>query len=269
MFRLHLHSVPAMEGPGRYQGVSKPGDGALGWVAQRKGCCYAARFRSEQQAAQWLARRLGVSVSSLRRKTRPVAADRDREAQVSYRGVVYHSGCWEARVAGVVLGYYGTQREAIKKVMKETRQTEKQLLRKKGFSRSTLQARFRCKHRIFGSYEPSDIRSMYEHESEHARIYRQDRFMKLSSACHGALSAARHVKRCCSALLAAGGSGMSQGTWGVHSGSRVGKACHKTHATGQLSAAVSLAGQRGVEHAFSQQGVKHVAGHIWQVASIC
>lgn len=159
-----------MKSLSRYRGVSRPGDGALGWVAQRKGYCYAARFESEEHAARWLARRLGVPVSSLLREN----FERDREAAVSYRGVVYHSGCWEARVASTVRGYYGTQQEALRKVMRETGKTKKQLIRKQGFSMPTLRTRFRCKHRIFGSYEPGDVKCMYEHETKYARVYRQD-----------------------------------------------------------------------------------------------
>ena len=159
-----------MKSPSRYRGVSRPGDGSLGWVAQKKGYCYAARFESAEHAARWLARRLGVPVSALLREK----VERDREAAVSYRGVVYHSGCWEARVAGTVKGYYGTQQAALKKVLRETGRTKKQLIRKQGFSVSTLRTRFQCKHRIFGSYEPGDVKSMYEHESKYARVYRQD-----------------------------------------------------------------------------------------------
>ena len=159
-----------MKSLSRYRGVSRPGDGALGWVAQRKGYCYAARFASEQHAAQWLVRRLGVPVSSLLR----VQVARGKEAGDPYRGVVYHSGCWEARVAGAVRGYYGSPQKALKEVMRVTGKTKKQLIRKQGFSRPTLETRFRCKRRIFGSYEPGDVKSMYEHETKYARMYRQD-----------------------------------------------------------------------------------------------
>ena len=156
----------------RYRGVSRPGNGALGWVAQRKGCCYAARFTSEVRAAQWLARRLGVSVSSLRRMKLPGA---EREGKLSYRRVVFHSGCWEARAAGgAVLGYFGTQKEALARVMKETRQTEKQL-RRKDFSMATLRARFKGRHRIFRQYVPGDVQAMYDHESKSACMYKEDR----------------------------------------------------------------------------------------------
>ena len=111
------------QGVSRYRGVTRPGDGSLGWVAQKRGICYAARFTSEAKAAKWLAERLGVSVSSLRQTTLPGS-----EVRESYRGVVYHSGCWEARLrGGVVLGYFGSQDEAVRKLMRETGRTRKQL----------------------------------------------------------------------------------------------------------------------------------------------
>ena len=158
------------QGASRYRGVTRPGDGSLGWVAQKRGICYAARFTSEAKAAKWLAERLGVSVSSLRQTTLPSS-----EVRESYRGVVYHSGCWEARLrGGVVLGYFGSQDEAVRKLMRETGMTRKQL-RKKDFSTKTLRTRFKCKHRLFGSYEPGDVRTMCEHESKSASIYRQDK----------------------------------------------------------------------------------------------
>lgn len=155
-------------GDSRFRGVTRPGDGSLGWVAQKRGVCYAARFTSEASAAKWLAGQLGVSVSSLRWP----GSDK-HIVQESFRGVVYHSGCWEARLAGgVVAGYFSSQEEALRQVMRKTGMKKKQL-RNKEFSKKMLRARFKCMHRIFGSYEPGDVRTLYAHESKSARIFRQ------------------------------------------------------------------------------------------------
>ena len=166
----HLVGMPG-PGKGRYRGVSKPGDGSLGWVAQRRGVCYAARFDGEEEAATWLAKRLGVSKSALR------WADPSRQAEPSrsFRGVVFHSGCWEARLpGGNVLGYCGSQQQALDLLLSRTRKKEKQF-KKKDFSTRTLRARFRGKHRFFGSYEAGDVKTMYEHESKYAAlIYAQE-----------------------------------------------------------------------------------------------
>jgi hypothetical protein len=151
-----------------FGGLTRPGDGSLGWVAQKRGVCYAARFTSEASAAKWLAGQLGVSVSSLRWP----GSDK-HIVQESFRGVVYHSGCWEARLAGgVVAGYFSSQEEALRQVMRKTGMKKKQL-RNKEFSKKMLRARFKCMHRIFGSYEPGDVRTLYAHESKSARIFLQ------------------------------------------------------------------------------------------------
>ena len=123
-------SAPAAmgkQGTSRYRGVTRPGDGSLGWLAQKRGICYAARFTTEAKAATWLARRLGVSVSSLRQAAPPNV---ESEVKESFHGVVYHSGCWEARLrGGVVLGYFGSQDQALRKVMQRTGKSRKQLKR--------------------------------------------------------------------------------------------------------------------------------------------
>ena len=154
----------------RYKGVTRPGDGSLGWVAQKRGVCYAARFPSEMSAVKWLAERLGVSVSSLRGRGR---GSDEHEVKESFRGVVFHSDCWEARVGRRVVGYFGSQAEALRQVMRETGQTKKQL-RNNAFSTQGLRSRFKRKYQIFGSYEPGDVRAMYEHESSSARIFRRE-----------------------------------------------------------------------------------------------
>ena len=162
-------------GRNRYRGVSRPGDGALGWVAQRKGHCYAARFESEKAAARWLARRLGVSVSSLRWEWRGRDSGGSNSCHISsHHGVVYHRGCWEARGPGsVVLGYFGTEQAAVARVMKD-RKVKKKSLVKRDFSRRVLRSHFKVKHRIFGDYIPGDVQCMYEQESKNAHIYKQD-----------------------------------------------------------------------------------------------
>ena len=155
------------QGVSRYRGVTRPGDGSLGWVAQKRGVCYKARFTSDAKAAKWLAGRLGVSVSGLRHTTPRGSGS---EVQESFRGVVHHSGCWEARLpGGVVLGYFHSQDEARIAVMRATGKTKKQL-KHKDFSTRTLRARFKFKHRTFGSYLPGDVRAMCEHESDVADV---------------------------------------------------------------------------------------------------
>ena len=159
---------------GRYRGVSRPGHGALGWVAQRRGRFYKARFKTEVSAAQWLARSLGVSVSALRRKRR--REDGQGQCMSRYRGVVHHSGCWEARGScGRVLGYFGSEKVALAKVMEVRQKTEKEL-RKDDFSKRALRSHFKSKHHIFHKYVPGDVQSMYEHEERCARtIFKEDR----------------------------------------------------------------------------------------------
>ena len=104
----------------RYKHVTHPPGGSCGWVAQKYGVCYRARFASQLQAVRWIAGRMGVSVESLRR---PGAGVREcvNLKVAKHAGVTHSRGRWIARARGKVLGRYANELDAAHAVAKALR----------------------------------------------------------------------------------------------------------------------------------------------------
>ena len=158
----------------RYKHVSRPCiRGQLGgWVAQKRGVGYRARFASELKAAQWLAKEMGVSVASLRIRGQGVR-EKDMMLMVSlYHGVVAARGRWEARVHGQTLGRFDSEVLAARCVAKHRGVTVKSL--KKGSVPPHVARRiFKVAYKVFHKYRPGDYESMVQQEMDAARMFQQ------------------------------------------------------------------------------------------------
>ena len=157
----------------RYKYVSRPCiRGQLrGWVAQKRGVGYRARFASELKAAQWLAKEMGISVACLRIRSQGVRGTGTSFAVSLYRGVVAARGRWEARVDGQTRGRFGSQVLAAHCVAKHTGVTVKSL--KRLVPGHLARRIFIAAYKVFGKYRPGDYESMLQQENDAARMFQQ------------------------------------------------------------------------------------------------
>ena len=145
-----------------------------GWVAQKRGVGYQARFATAQAAAEWIAGKMGVTVDSLRHVARSKASVKvDPSLPFSmYRGVVQVRGRWVARSGVRELGRFGTELEAAQCVARVKNVKVKSLRRR---LRPGLAKRlFRAAYKVFSKYCPGDLVNMLTHESVSRSMYMQE-----------------------------------------------------------------------------------------------
>ena len=166
-------SDASMKSVRRYKYVSRPCiRGQLrGWVAQKRGVGYRARFASDLKAAQWLAKEMGVSVASLRIRSQGVRGTGTSFAVSLYRGVVAARGRWEARVDGQTRGRFDSQVLAARCVAKHKGVTVKSL--KRLVPPHLARRIFIAAYKVFGKYRPGDYESMLQQENDAARMFQQ------------------------------------------------------------------------------------------------
>lgn len=162
-----------------YAGVSKPGYRERGWVAQnKKAGLWKGGFDSEEEAASWLARALGLSRRSLLRSDEGPAA-RQRFVVSRFRGVVRRSrpqgDLWEARGAhGKYVGTYTSERAAAKAVARVLGVPVSKLQRKEPFTRRAACAVFRASYKTFRRYMPGDLQHLYQQESKCQAVFQKE-----------------------------------------------------------------------------------------------
>lgn len=158
----------------QYRHVSHPSIRGIscGWVEQKRGISYRARFASQLKAARWIAGRMGVSVASLRIRRAGVQACVDLKV-AKYSGVTHSRGRWIARARGKVLGRYATEQEAAYGVAKSLG-VGVGALKRSGIPNYLAKRLFLVAYPIFREYVPGDYESMVAHETKSARMFLQD-----------------------------------------------------------------------------------------------
>ena len=166
--------LPSMSKATQYKYVSNPSIRGVsrGWLAQKRGVAYRARFTSQMKAARWIAGRLGVSVTSLRIDSGGVRACADLKVS-KHAGVTHSRGRWIARAKGKVLGHYATEQAAANAVAKALRVGVGALKRRRGIPKYLAKRLFLVAYRIFRKYVPGDYDSMIAQETRGAHMFRQ------------------------------------------------------------------------------------------------
>ena len=151
-----------------YKHVSRPciRGQSRGWVAQKRGVGYRARFATELKAAQWLAKEMKVAVACLHIRRQGVR-EMDR-----YHGVVAARGRWEARAEGQTLGRFDSASLAARCVAKHKGVDVKSL--KRQVPSHVARRIFVAAYKVFGKYRPGDYDSMIEQENGAAWMFQQD-----------------------------------------------------------------------------------------------
>ena len=173
---LLIRSVAGFNAMVRYKHVSCPciRGVSAGWVAQKRGVGYRARFPTQRHAAKWMAARLGVPVDSLRLGRAGVKAKAKSELpRERYLGVTAVRGRWVARWRGRVLGRFGDQLGAAESVAAAAG-VEVRGLRRKGLPDHVARRVFGSAYQVFRDYVPGDYQSMIAHETASAQMYKQD-----------------------------------------------------------------------------------------------
>ena len=177
----------------RYRGVTRPSGGkSRGWLAQSKPAgLWKSGFTSQEEAAKWLAGKLGVQVVALQRGVaKKVRAQPVECAVSSYRWVVPHRHTrdgkqrWVARVRGRWLGTFGSQAEAVVAVARCLGVSKQSLKRKKQISARRAREVFRAGYQVFQRYVPGDLRVLRSQEVDCRKDFKQD-FSHLCLACLG------------------------------------------------------------------------------------
>lgn len=187
----------------KYQGVSC--HEGRDWVAQsRTAAAYKQGFTTETKAATWLAAKLGVSLSSLRRKPSAprVGSTESKELVLPrFHGVVPRfrsSGVlWEARAKGKLLQTFLDEQDAAVKVAAVLGVPVKRLKRRIVFRALYARAVFKASYRVFKKYVAGDAQHLERQERECLRHFRQD---CLVFACLLLLSCVRVLQPCLSRL---------------------------------------------------------------------
>ena len=165
----------------RYRGVSC--HAGRSWVAQsRQGAAYKSGFATETQAATWLAAKLGVALSSLRRRrstrTRVVGSESKTLVLPRYHGVVpklrSSRVLWEARVKGKLLQTFGRERDAAIQVARALGVQVRQIERRTVFRAVYARAVFKASYQVFKKYIPGDAQHIEHQECKCLRQFGQD-----------------------------------------------------------------------------------------------
>lgn len=175
----------------RYRGVSKPEvRGQRVWLAQHKEHprVWKKGFSTQDEAAQWLAKALGVKKSSL---LRVPASQRSRVRKElvlsSFRGIVLrhraHGLLWEARQpGGTSLGCYSSQLEAAKALARVLGVPVMKLRKKRHLTRSVARKVFKAACQVFKKYVPGDLEKTTQHETTYRRAFKKDIFVVICVA---------------------------------------------------------------------------------------
>ena len=144
---------------------------SCGWVAQKRGVGYRARFASQLKAVRWIAGRMGVSVASLRIRGAGVRECVDLKVS-KHAGVTHSRGRWIARARGKVLGRYANELEAAHAVAKALR-VGVRALKRSGVPNYLAKRLFRVAYTVFHRYVPGDYDSMVALERQAAHTFRK------------------------------------------------------------------------------------------------
>ena len=157
----------------RYKHVGFHG-ASLGWVAQKRGVGYRARFPSDMAAARWLAARMGVALANLRIGSRAPGRVQ-RELRMSrYRGVVLSRGRWIARARGNVVGRFPSEILAAQRVARCLGVPVHTLMKKSRGGDCVARRIFTAAFQVFSGYVPGDLVSMYQHEADSAKMFAEE-----------------------------------------------------------------------------------------------
>lgn len=170
-----------------YVGVSKPRYRSRGWVAQKKSVgVWRGGFETQEEAAAWLAKALGVSRPALLRTSgfsSVTSAKKRKHHQMvvsQYRGVVHRRrlGCsdaWEARGAhNTYIGTFASEKDAAAAVARVLGVRVSKLKRKQPFTRRAACALFRASYKVFRRYQPGDLQHLYLQESACEAVFRKE-----------------------------------------------------------------------------------------------
>ncbi len=159
-----------------YVGVSKPKCRAIGWVAQnkRRGL-WKSGFKSAKQAATWLAKQLGVRLSSL---VRTACTKTPALAESRVHGVVAKKRpggrvLWETRVEGQPRRSFASHADAVR-VVARARRVNARSLAKKGPTRLHSRRQFQKAYRVFKKYVPGDLMHTRQQEVKCERQFKQE-----------------------------------------------------------------------------------------------
>ena len=168
-----------------YRGVTKPRSRASGgWLASKKEPrLWKNGFATQDEAAEWLAKALGVKKSSLLRvpvSRRPRRRVHKELVLSKFRGVVLrhrpHGFLWEARrPGGASLGCYGSEIEAAKALARVLGVPVKSLKRKVALTRTVARRLFEAAYQVFQRYVPGDIEKTGEQERTCQSLFNKDR----------------------------------------------------------------------------------------------
>ena len=156
------------------------------WLAQKNNGSirlWKTGFENEDQAAQWLAKKLGVTLTSLRKSSSSLIATS------SYKGVVpvqrSSRSClrWVAQHAGKYIGTFDTEQAAVKAVARRSTQSPRSLRRRqhhgsgsRGVRISAPRARalFKAAYPAFKTYVAGDYASMMDIEITAGRAFHKE-----------------------------------------------------------------------------------------------
>jgi len=154
---------------------------SVGWLAQSKRAgTWQAGFKTQAAAAKWLAKKLQVKPSGLRRSR----LARNRGARPEECGVSYYRGVipkgrgadgqchWEARARGRSLGTFRHQAAAAQAVARTSR-TSVQSLRKTMSAKRARQI-FKAAYQVFKGYVPGDLQHTRQQERQYQRWFKQE-----------------------------------------------------------------------------------------------
>lgn len=159
-----------------YVGVSKPNCRAIGWVAQnkRRGL-WKSKFKNAEQAATWLAKQLGVRLSSLARtacKKTPALAE-SRVHGVVAKKRPRRRVLWETRVEGQPRRSFASP-EAALRVVARARRVNARSLAKKRPTRLHSRRQFQKAYRVFKKYVPGDLMHTRQQEVECEQQFKRE-----------------------------------------------------------------------------------------------
>ena len=155
----------------------------VGWVAQKRDLgLYRARFPTALAAAEWLAKRMRVSIDQLKRPSSKSVRHQVVEARrpsftlpVSrYHGVIADRGYFIARHGGRNLARFTSQSAAARCVAGARRTTVKKLLKKVKLSGALARRLFKAALTAFGKYIPGDVKSLRAHEHDSKSMFTKD-----------------------------------------------------------------------------------------------
>ena len=165
--------------------------GSRQWLAQHRGFkLWKIGFPDKDSAARWLARKLGATVSSLRKRSRLHSLNTSM-----YKGVLPRlrsadgTISWQAQSGGEYLGSFRTEKLVARAVAKRLQVSLAGLLKKASGSRgaksgvkrkiSARRARilFKAAYPVFKKYVAADYASLTAMEDKFARAFRKDSHM--------------------------------------------------------------------------------------------